>query len=133
MCVVADNEYMYHRVGATGSPDEWWGEESVPYNALLHLSDDKQSWIMREGDTVLASFPYAKVRLSVLWKAYCFETQAMADSYDDHSHDLTADMVTDLFCQDLKRRGVKFAEPSDLATDLAWKETLTGTYTPPAG
>ena len=38
-CVIADNEYMYHRVGATGTPAEYWAEDSVPYGALLHLTD----------------------------------------------------------------------------------------------
>lgn len=41
-------------------------------------------------------------------------------------------MVTELFGADLKRRGVKFSAPTGIATDLAWKQTLTGTYPPPA-
>lgn len=132
-CVVADNEYMYHRVGATGTPAEYWAEDSVPYGALLHLTDDRRFWVLRDGDRELARLPYAKVRLSVLWKAYCFETQAMADSYDEHSYDLTPERVVDLFCADLKRRGIAVTEPSDFATDLSWKELLTSTYRPPAG
>lgn len=131
MCVVADNEYMYHRVGATGLAEEYWAEDSLPYGALLELTGDG-NWLIRDGEQEIARLPYAKVRLSVLWKACCFATEAMAASFDDHSHDLTAEMVTQLFCADLKRRGVKFSAPADIAGDLAWKQTLTRTYTPPA-
>lgn len=130
MCVVADNEYMYHRVGATGRPEEYWAEDSVPYEALLERTDE--GWLMRDGGTELARFPYRKVRLSVLWKAYCFETEAMAQSFDDHSHDLNPDKVTELFCADLERRGETFSEPSDIHADPAWKETLSRVYAAPA-
>lgn len=130
-CVVADNEYMLHRVGATGRPEEYWSEASVPYEALLHRAGDG-AWSMRLGDEELARFPVGKVRLSVLWKAYCFATEAMAASFDDHSHDLTPERVTELFCADLRARGERFQEPDDIADDPAWKETLTRVYAPPA-
>ena len=131
MSVVADNEYMYHRVGATGTPGEYWAEDSVPYDALLELAPEGD-WLLRDGADELARFPYGKVRLSILWKAYCFETEAMAASFDDHSHDLTPAMVTQLFSDDLRRRGIEFSEPADIAADPAWKETLTRVYAAPA-
>jgi hypothetical protein len=130
MCVIADNEYTYHRVGSTGTPAEYWNETSVPYDATLGLTDSKEWEILNAGGDTLATLPYQKVRLSVLWKAYCFETEAMAASYDDHSNDLTADMVTDIFAEDLGKKGIGFAEPTDLATDLTWKQTLLEVYTP---
>ena len=129
-CVLADNEYMYHRVGAVGAPEEFWGERSVPYEATLALSPER-NWAVRGGnDEVLATLPYGKVRLSVLWKAYCFKTQQMADAYDDHDNDLTVERVLDIFYADLRRGNISFAEPSDLATDLAWKQTLLSAYPP---
>jgi len=129
-CVLADNEYMYHRVGAVGSSQEFWSEASVPYEATLALSPSRD-WDLRGKDNVLlATLPYDKVRLSVLWKAYCFDTQEMADSYDDHLNDLTVDRVVGIFSADLRSRNIAFDEPADLATDLAWKQTLLAAYTP---
>ena len=128
--VIADNEYMYHRVGATGSPDEYWGLDSMPYHARLGL-DASGDWEVREGDRLVASLPYRKVRLSVLWKAFCFETQAMADSYDDHSHDLTPEMVTAIFCEDLSRRGLPFSRPTDPFNDPDWRRLLFDVYGAP--
>ncbi|MFK7966274.1 MAG: hypothetical protein AB8C46_20105 [Burkholderiaceae bacterium] len=127
-CVLADNEYMYHRVGAVGLPHEFWSDASVPYEATLSLG---KHWELHgKDDHLLATLPYDKVRLSVLWKAYCFKSQAMADAYDDHSDDLTADRVVELFCLDLRQRKIEFDPPTDLATDLAWKQTLLAAYTP---
>lgn len=129
MCVVADNEYMYHRVGATGRPEEYWAEDSIPYETLLERTGE--GWSMRHGERELARFPYGQVRLSVLWKAYCFRTAAMAASFDDHSHDLTPDMVTELFCADLSRRGETFSEPTDIHGDPDWKDILCRVYAAP--
>jgi len=131
-CVVADNEYMYHRVGATGAPAEYWPKDSVPYHARLELTRDRRQWRLQQDGETLAVLPYRKVRLSVLWKAFCFDTQAMADSYDDHSHDLTPTQVVDIFCEDLKSRGIRFSEPGDLTTDETWRDTLLGAYPGPS-
>jgi hypothetical protein len=128
--VIADNEYMYHRVGATGTPDEYWSATSVPHDATLELTPARD-WLVRHEDSELARLPYEKVRLSVLWKAFCFQSAAMAASYDDHSHDLTPALVTARFCDDLHRRGIPFAEPGEPETDLAWKQTLMTNYGPP--
>lgn len=128
--VVADNEYMYHRVGATGSPADYWPADSMPRTAVL-ARDAAGNWEVRNGDAVLARLPYAKVRLSVLWKAFCFETQEMADSYDDRSHDLTPSMVVEIFAEDLAQRGIRFTVPDEPATDPQWREVLFRTYGAP--
>ena len=128
--VVADNEYMYHRVGATGAPDEYWAPDSMPYHARLGR-DVGGDWEVRDGERIIARLPYRKVRLSVLWKAFCFETRAMAESYDDHGHDLTPAMVTRIFCEDLDRRGIEFSEPADPVTDPAWRGVLFQVYGAP--
>ncbi len=128
--VVADNEYMYHRVGATGAPAEYWALDSMPYHARLGR-DAAGDWEVREGERLVTRLPYRKVRLSVLWKAFCFETRAMAESYDDHGHDLDPAMVTRIFCEDLSRRGIAFAEPRDPFADPAWRRVLFDVYGAP--
>ena len=129
-CVLADNEYMYHRVGSVGRPEEYGHYENIGYDATLELAE-KNKWQVMEDGKRLASFAFDKVRLSVLWKAYCFETAEMAASYDNHSYDLDTKLITDIFCDDLKDRGIACARPTEFATDTAWKETITTVYAPP--
>ncbi len=81
-CVLADNEYMFHRVGAVG---------------------------------------------------YCFRDGAEAAAYDDHSRDLTTDLIIDIFRSDLAARGIQVKRPEDFWTDAGWKETITTVYGPPSG
>jgi len=127
--VLADNEYMYHRVGAVGRAEDFVAEDAIPFHARLALVDDTHWEVQEEGRT-LKRFNYADVRLSVLWKAWCFKTEAEAANYDDKTHDLTPEMVTELFCQDLDARGISFLTPGDIFTDVAWKETLLKAYPP---
>jgi hypothetical protein len=128
--VLADNEYMHHRVGSIGRPEDFVAEDAIPYHAKLALVGDDQWQVQEEGST-LASYDYAAVRLSVLWKAYCFKTEAEAVDYDDKRHDLTPELVTELFCADLTARDIKFVKPGDIFTDVAWKQTLEAAYPAP--
>jgi hypothetical protein len=131
VAVMADNEYTYHRVGPVGGPSDHVPGDGIPFAAELVLTDDRR-WEVREAGAVLAAYDVADVRLSVLWKAYCFATEAEAAAYDDHSHDLTPELVTELFRDDLTSKGIAFAEPGDLWTDVAWRRTLQSAYPPSA-
>ena len=131
--VMADNEYMWHRVGALGRPEDHLAPDAIPYDARLAMNEAAGTWEVREGDSVLMSFPAAAVRVSVLWKAYCFASRAEADAYDDHGDDLTPDKITDLFRDDLRARGIAFRDPQDAWTDPDWKALLERVYAgPPA-
>ncbi len=131
-CVLADNEYMYHRVGAIGPADQQKDHDDIGYDALLELDTDDR-WQVKEKGKTIADFDFGQVRISILWKAYCFKNEAMAASYDDHSHDLTPQMVADIFCEDLKRRGIPFKEPGPFESDLESKKTITTIYSAPTG
>jgi hypothetical protein len=128
MSVLADNEYMYHRVG-------WLGEENdylpngIPSDALLHQTED--SWQIKHGDKLIRSYKKAQIRVSILWKAFCFTDQQAADLYADTNYNLTPSQIVDIFCADLKRRGITFSDPGDLETDAAWIDLIT-THYPPA-
>jgi len=128
--VLADNEYMHHRVGATGRPEDYVALEDIPYDALLERRAD-DGWNVIHDGKVLRSYDPGVVRYSVLWKAYCFTDAATAAAYDDHADDLAPDMVTEIFSADLRARGIDFDTPGDIADDLAWKETLTQAYPAP--
>lgn len=128
--VLADNEYMWHRVGPLGRAEAHVPHDGIPFEARLHLTEDGR-WEVREGESTLLSYPFAEVRLSVLWKAYCFATETEARAYDDGSRNLTPALITEIFLRDLRARGEAASAPDDPFADPAWKSLLERVYAPP--
>jgi len=128
--VVADNEYMYHRVGQMGIEPDYL-HDGISSDALLHLDDD--TWEIRRGETMIRAFRRDQVRVSVLWKAYCFKDEQAADAFRDPAFNLTPDTIVDIFCQDLRERGVAFEAPTSLTDDHAWMEVVLREYNSPDG
>ncbi|MAL79324.1 MAG: hypothetical protein CMN55_09465 [Sneathiella sp.] len=131
-CVLADNEYMFHRVGAVGPEAEHDLYTGLGHHARLILTEAGH-WQVEDEGRIVAELEYSKVRLSVLWKGYCFRDGAEAAAYDDHSRDLTTDLIIDIFRSDLAARGIQVKRPEDFWTDAGWKETITTVYGPPSG
>lgn len=127
--VLADNEYMFHRVGAVGRTEDWLAPDAVPYNARLHLEDD--TWAMRDGDQMLETFATENVRLSILWKAYCFRSEADAQAFDDRSDDLNPHLIASLFLDDLSTKGIACTAPHDDFTNPEWQRVLEAAYSAP--
>jgi hypothetical protein len=124
--VLADNEYMYHRVAQIGRPEEFITGNAVDYDARLHLVDRR--WEIRAGDRLLAAYDYPRMRLSVLWKAFCFRDEAEAAAWSNHADDLTPQRIVEIFSADLRRRGLPAEPPSDLVRDAAWRSQILETY-----
>ena len=74
-----------------------------------------------------------QMRVSVLWKAYCFENQYAADSFKDPAHNLSPEKIVAIFNNDLASQGIKVAEPTDLAADKIWMDTIRKYYGAPDG
>ena len=124
--VLADNEYMYHRVGQIGRPDEFLPDNEVAYDARLHLVDRR--WEIRCADRRVAAYDYPQLRLSVLWKAFCFRDEADAAAWSDHSDDLSPQRIVEIFSADLRKRGLPADTPRDLTADDAWRRRILETY-----
>ncbi len=127
--LMADNEYTYHRVGAVGRPDEYVPDDGIPFDAELVLGGDGR-WHVRHDGATLSTYDPSDVRLSVLWKAYCFRSADEAVAYDDHTDDLTPELVFEIFAADLRSSGIAFDVPDDPHRDLGWKATLIEAYPP---
>lgn len=128
--VLADNEYMHHRVGALGREEDWLAEDAIPFDARLHLEGDR--WVVRDGGRRMHEYALPDVRISVLWKAYCFQSAAKAAAFRDHSDDLTLAIVTKIFIDDLRAKGfASDALPRADVTDDAWKPILEAAYPAP--
>ena len=128
--VVADNEYMYHRVGQMGSEDRYL-KDGISSEALLHRAS--AGWEIRLGDELVKGYRDDEVRISILWKAFCFKDQKAADAFRDPALNLTPTMVVDLFNADMKKNGISFKEPDDIATDKQWMSVILEHYNSPDG
>ncbi len=128
--VLADNEYMYHRVGAMGVEADYL-TQGISSDALLHREAD--GWDIRHGGKSIRHYQSDQIRISILWKAFCFKDQYAADLYADAEYNLTPRQIVDIFCEDLQRRNISFNEPSDIETDREWMAVIQKTYSAPDG
>ena len=126
--VVADNEYMYHRIGKVGRPDQYLRPGQIGRDAVVRYAGDRRWEIADRGD-VQAVYDEGDVRFSLLWKAFVFKDQAAAAVFRDRSHDLTPEKVVAIFATDLKRRGLTPVEPTDPFNDEAWQIQIQASYT----
>ena len=125
--VIADNEYMYHRVGAIGSQGDYLPGNTIPYTAVLH--QDTDGWRIEDEGVCIARYGHDQVRVSILWKAFCFADEAEARAYRENTDNLSPELIVDLFQRDLARRGVCVEAPQDLSGNDAWSDAIRRTYT----
>jgi hypothetical protein len=118
VALVADNDRMYHRIGAIGDPHA----ELPRMSALAHIQPDGDGrWSILENGEVRATYSSHAIRLSVVWKA---AVQGRASNTDD----LTLDRIMEIFTADLRHRSVDFQMPSDPLADAAWILLLQQIY-----
>jgi len=128
--IVADNEYMYHRVGAMGATEDYLAQ-GIASDALLHR--EANGWHIKRGERSIARYRGEQVRVSILWKAYCFESQYAADAFADPTNNLSAETIVALFSRDMAAKGIEVNEPGDLAGDSPWREAICRHYGAPQG
>lgn len=128
--VLADNEATFHGVSALGAPGSTMPEG---LNRDSRLVRGAHGWDVHdaEGETV-AHFDDTEVRYTVSWKADVFANADEAALHDRGENPLTLETVVDLFQEDLNKRGITTARPSDPLSDQEWIATLAATYQDPA-
>jgi hypothetical protein len=62
------------------------------------LSDKR--WVLRNGERP-HEYDWTQLRFSVSWKAYCFHDEREHDAWNEHSDDLTLDLILDRLVDDL--------------------------------
>ena len=122
--LVTDNEFMFHRPMAVGPPEARILPGGIGGEAKLHRAPDGEIWRVIDDAGVRATWTPDILRYSLVWKATVFRTQADADVYDNHSDDLTHDIVWQVVGEDLRARGSKLAIPKDPMTDRAFRRAL---------
>jgi hypothetical protein len=118
VAVLADNNRMYHRIGAIGSPDA--KPPRMTEHAQIRPAGD--GWQIEEAGEIRARYPADAIRLSILWKA-----EVHWD--DDDTSALGAEQIVSTLADDLERRGISTAP--DLH-DPTWIAMVYRTYTRPA-
>jgi hypothetical protein len=126
--LMSDNEFMWHGVQATGTPEERAElKAKLTGREKLHYADGGE-WQLREDTRVLAKIPEARLRISLLWKAYVFLDEGHLHSFEQRDMDLSHDRVMHLYREDLADKSISVPKGSDLFKDAAWRETLESTY-----
>lgn len=123
--VVADNDFMWHRVRPTGDPADGITALSLDHE-LVAVGDT--SWEIVGGDGAVAGFEGADLRVSVSWKAIVFDDDADRRRHDEHTEDLDLAEVLARFTADLDTRGVAYRMPPEPETDPEFTATLARTY-----
>jgi hypothetical protein len=99
--VVADNDFMWHRARAVGSPED--GLELMTLDAELVAKDG--GWAIVQDGVDKRRFDRKALRVSLSWKAIAFADDAERRQYDEHTADITLAEVLARFERDLTSRG----------------------------
>jgi hypothetical protein len=123
--IVADNDFMWHRVRPTGQVED--GMLTLSRDAEL-VRRDGDTWAINDEGAEKASFPTGKVRVSLSWKAMAFDDDADRRRYDEHTDDIDLDEVLRRFADDFASRGDLLEIPADPLADPDFVRTLNAAY-----
>jgi hypothetical protein len=123
--IVADNDFMWHRVRPTGRVED--GMVTLSKDAEL-VRRDSATWAIQDHGEDQARFPGEKMRVSLSWKAMVFDDDADRRRHDDHTEDIGLDEVLDRFAADFVARGESLEIPGDPVADAEFVRTLSNTY-----
>ena len=100
--LVGDNHRMFHQVERVGPFDQ--GTRRVtPRAELAPLAGDETVWAVHDRGEEVFRAPLADYRVSVLWKADVYESEAQRQDVADDQ--LSIDDVARIFDEDLAKRG----------------------------
>ena len=129
--LVTDNEFMFHRPLAIGEPEQRIQPGAFGGEARLHRNPDGRRWDVIDDNGLFVTWEPEQIRYSLVWKALAFKDQRAADIYDDHSDDLTQEIIWDTFSDDLKARGSRLTVPKNPLEDRAFRAAILAEYPNP--
>jgi hypothetical protein len=122
VAIVADNDRMYHRIGAIGPPDAVLPRMSAA--ATIRLDDDAH-WSIYEDGECRARYRRAAIRLSVLWKAEAVHENRRGSARDA----LSVAQIVEMLQRDLLRRGEAPQLPANPVAEPEWIAQVYRVYT----
>jgi hypothetical protein len=123
--IVADNDFMWHRVRPTGRPED--GMVTMSKDAELVRNADG-TWAITDGGQQLASFTADRMRVSLSWKGIAFTDDADRRRHDEHSDDIDLAEVLRRLEADFAARGERLEVPSDPVRDPRFVRRLRDAY-----
>ncbi len=123
--IVADNDFMWHRVRPTGQMSD--GMVTMTRDAELRRCSDG-AWAIVDGDQELGRFGFDQVRVSLSWKAIAFTDEADRRRHDEHLDDIDLDGVLARFGDDFAGRGEQLEIPDDPLSDPDFVRRLSDAY-----
>jgi hypothetical protein len=123
--IVADNDFMWHRVRPTGKVEN--GMVTLSRDAEL-VRRDATTWAIVDGDGDKAQFPAEQLRVSLSWKAVVFDDEADQRRHDDHTADIGLEEVLGRFIAEFAARGETLVVPGDPLSDKDFVRTLSDAY-----
>jgi hypothetical protein len=102
--LLVDTDSVFHGVDRV-APGEATELPALKPGMKLTFEGDGR-WSVREGDAIVAEYPWDVLRFSISWKAYCFTDEAERDAWRTHTDDLSLDATLATFVDDLRARGL---------------------------
>jgi hypothetical protein len=126
--VVVQNEMMVHRGEANGSLDQ-----QIPVGLAFDTTfsgdpDDRDQWLLKNGDSVIARHHTDDLRFLVHWSAEVFSDYDELKKNMEGSDDLTIEQAIDTMVKDVNAQGIKLAMPDDPLHDPEFIRTLNAAY-----
>jgi hypothetical protein len=112
--VVADNDRLFHAVGAFDTPAGPHPSELTP-TSEVHATGGR--FELRHGTEVRGEWPREQVRCSVSWKAYVYAGAADERLVHEHGDDLDERTVIEVFLAELRARDLPVPDPATLGLD----------------
>jgi hypothetical protein len=126
--VLVQNEMMMHRGEANG-PIEQQRPAGLGFETMFAGDPaDKDQWLLKNGDTVIARHHTGELRFLVHWSAEVFEDFAELKKNMDGSDNLTLDRAIDTLIKDVRSRGIQIETPADPLHDPVFIHTLNAAY-----
>ena len=126
--VVVQNEMMVHRGEANGPLDQQIPASLAFDTVFSGDPDDRDHWLLKNGDDVIARHHTDQLRFLVHWSAEVFSDFDELKKNMDGSHDLTIDKAIDMMVDDLNTKGIELDIPSDPLHDAAFIGALNAAY-----
>jgi hypothetical protein len=126
--VVVQNEMMVHRGEANGPL-----QQQVPAGLAFDTvftgdSNDRDQWLLKNGDDVIARHHTDELRFLVHWSAEVFSDFDELKKNMDHSDDLTIDRAIGMMVDDLRTKGIKVDVPGEPLHDPQFIGALNAAY-----
>lgn len=126
--VVVQNEMMFHRGEANGPLDQQRPAGLAFDTTFSGDPTDKDQWLLRTGDQVIARHCTDELRFLVHWSAEVYEDYAELKKNMDRSDDITWEKAIEMLIDDARARGIDIKTPTDPLRDPVFIAAINAAY-----